>query len=248
MVKSQLQAQSANASARNSVAVTLAPTTAPRRIRLLLVDDHPVVRKGLIACLAHQPNLVVVGEATNGQEAIQKAKELEPDVLLMDIDMPVMNGLTATVALRNDLPQAKVLIVTSQADSDCVKRIVQSGARGCVLKDASPSELSKAIELVDGGNAFFSPAIAPFALNQFVRGTNPDEGGEALTAREREVLIQIAEGRSNKEIASVLNIGSRTVETHRERLMRKLGIRTIAGLTKYALAHGLVSLPRHPPV
>jgi len=205
-----------------------------------------VVRKGLVACLANRPNLEVLGEAADGQEAIRKAKELCPDVLLMDIDMPVMNGLTATVALRNELPQAKVLIVTSRADSDCVKRIVQSGARGCVLKDASPNELTQAIELVDGGNAFFSPSIAPYALNQFVRGTNPDPGDEALTPREREVLVQIAEGRSNKEIASVLNIGSRTVETHRERLMRKLNIRTIAGLTKYALANGLVSLPRDP--
>jgi len=212
-------------------------------IRILLADDHPVVRKGIGSCLSRKPNLQIIAEAGDGQEALKKAKELRPDVVVMDIDMPNMNGLAVTEALRKEAPQIKVLILSMHGSSEYVMRIIQSGAKGFVLKNASPDELIKAIETVQSGEAFFSPDAAKAALNHFVRGNNSGGvDGELLTSREREVLIQIADGLSNKEIASRLGVGVRTVETHRERIMRKLNIHSVAGLTKFAIAQGYVTL------
>ncbi|HTL57811.1 MAG TPA: response regulator transcription factor [Candidatus Limnocylindrales bacterium] len=213
-------------------------------IRVLLVDDHPVVRRGLAACLSLQGNISIVGEAADGREAIQKAKELAPDVVLMDIDMPQINGLSATEMLRRQDPNLKVLILSMHHHPEYVLRILQSGARGYVLKEASPEELLRAIETVQAGETFFSSDVARVALNQFVHG--PGEGPRAtqLSNREREVLVAIAEGLSNKEIACRLGVGVRTVETHRERIMRKLNIHSVAGLTKFAIAKGLITLPK----
>jgi two-component system, NarL family, nitrate/nitrite response regulator NarL len=215
-------------------------------IKLLLVDDHPIVRKGVGSCLAKFPNLQIIGEAADGTEALRKAKELLPDIVLMDVDMPHMDGLAVTQALRKELPLIKVLILSMHRGTDSVLRILQSGALGYVLKDASPEELVQAIESVNAGQSFFSPAVARLALNQFVRG--PGEGPSAmdLTNREREVLILIADGLSNKEIASRLEVGVRTIETHRERIMRKLNIHSVAGLTRFAIAKGLISLRDDP--
>lgn len=216
------------------------------RIKLLLVDDHPVVRKGISSCLARHPHLNVVGEAADGQEALRKARELKPDLILMDIDMPEMNGLMVTEMLKKESPDIKVLILSMHNSTEYVMRIVQSGARGYVLKEAATEELVRAIETVNGGEAFFSPDVARMALNQFVRGGA--EGADThLTTREREVLILIAEGLSNKEIASKLGVGVRTVETHRERIMRKLNIHSVAGLTKFAITKGLITLSGGTP-
>jgi two-component system nitrate/nitrite response regulator NarL len=215
-----------------------------RPIRIVLVDDHPVVRKGLCSCLARHEHLVIVGEAGDGREALRKVGELSPDLVLMDIDMPHMDGLAATAQLRKDSPGVKVLVLSMHKQSDYVLRILQSGARGYVLKETSPDELVKAIEMVHAGEAFFSPEIARVALNQFVRGAGAGPHTGELSNREREVLIAIAEGLSNKEIAVRLGVGVRTVETHRERIMRKLDIHSIAGLTKFAIAKGLISLPK----
>ena len=212
------------------------------RIKLLLVDDHPVVRRGISSCLARQERLTIVGEAADGLEAVRKAKELNPDIILMDIDMPHMNGLAVTEVLRRELPSIKVLILSMHSNTDYVLRIIQSGARGYVLKEASTEELVRAIETVESGEAFFSPDVARVALNQFVRGPGTGPNASQLTNREREVLVQIAEGLSNKEIASHLGVGVRTVETHRERIMRKLDIHSVAGLTKFAISKGLISL------
>lgn len=211
-------------------------------IRVLLADDHPVVRKGLSSCLAQVPNVEIVGEATDGQEALRKAKELAPDLVLMDIDMPLLNGLTAADILRKENPGVKVLILSMHSDSEFVMRILQSGARGYILKQAPTEELVKAIETIYAGESYFSQDVARLALNQFVRG--PGEGPHTgqVSAREREVLIAIAEGLSNKEIACRLGVGVRTIETHRERIMRKLNIHSVAGLTKFAISKGLVSL------
>ena len=215
-------------------------------IRVLIVDDHPVVRKGLSACLSRLKDVMIIGEAADGQEALRRAKELAPDIVLMDIDMPNMNGLTATELLVKENPAAKVLVLSMHSHTDYVIRILQSGARGFVLKEASPDELLQAIETVHREETFFSPEVARVALNQFVRGN--DGAPQALISnREREVLIAIAEGLSNKEIASRLDVGVRTVETHRERIMRKLNIHSIAGLTKYAIHKGLISLPSQLP-
>lgn len=212
-----------------------------RRIKLLLVDDHPVVRKGISSCLARHEHLQIVGEAANGAEAIQKTRELMPDIVLMDIDMPEMNGLAVTEVLRKEVPKIKVLILSMHSNSEYVMRIIQSGAAGYVLKEAPTEELVSAIEAVNAGEAFFSPEVARVALNKYVRGAGENAAAQ-LTNREREVLIQIAEGLSNKEIASKLGVGVRTVETHRERIMRKLNIHSVAGLTKFAISQGLVSL------
>jgi two-component system, NarL family, nitrate/nitrite response regulator NarL len=219
-----------------------------KAVRVLLVDDHPVVRRGLSSCLALHEQVVVVGEAVDGQEGIRKAKELLPDVVLMDIDMPHLNGLSATEILRRENPNIKVLVLSMHRHPEYVMRILQSGARGYVLKEASPEELLGAIQTIQSGETFFSPDIARLALNQFVHGPGEGPHPAQLSNREREVLVAIAEGLSNKEIASRLGVGVRTVETHRERIMRKLNIHSIAGLTKFAIAKGLVALPKDAEV
>lgn len=215
---------------------------ANQRIRLLLADDHPVVRRGLTACLGQRPNLEIVGEAADGQEALRKAKELVPDVLLTDLDMPYLTGLAVAEALHKELPGIKVLVLSTHSNTELVLRCAQVGVSGYVLKQASPDEFVLAIEAVNAGQSFFSPDVAHAALKQFVRGNGHGPEPADLTHREREVLVHIAEGLCNKQIASRLNIGTRTVETHRERLMRKLNIHTIAGLTRFAVAKGLVHM------
>ena len=207
-----------------------------------MADDHPVVRKGLSACLGRYEHLVIIGEAADGLEAVAKAKALLPDLVLLDIDMPNMSGLAATEVLRKELPQVKVLILSMHQRSEYLLRMLQSGARGYVSKETPPEELVKAIEMVNAGETFFSPELARMALNQFVQGDGEGPALGALTDREREVLMLIAEGLSNKEIANSLGVGVRTVETHRERIMHKLGIHSVAGLTRFAISKGLVTL------
>jgi two-component system nitrate/nitrite response regulator NarL len=212
-------------------------------IRILLVDDHPIVRRGISACLSRYPSFLVVGEAGNGQEALRKARELLPDVVLMDIDMPQMSGLAVTEVLRKELPQTKVVVISTSRNSESVARIIESGARGFVAKEANPDDWARAVETVHSGDLFFSPDVARVALNQLVRWKgNAHDPAAPITGRERQVLTAIADGLSNKEIASRLGIGLRTVETHRERVMRKLNIHSVAGLTKYAVVEGLSPL------
>jgi DNA-binding NarL/FixJ family response regulator len=198
-----------------------------KKIKVLLVDDHPVVRKGLHSCLANRDNLKIVGEASNGTEALQKVKELDPDVVLMDINMPGMDGLEVTETLRKDSPRTRVLVLSVHDTREYVMRIVKAGARGYVLKDTPPEELVQAIETVNAGEAYFSPSVARIALNQYVAESDSNSPLTRLSEREREVLVQIAEGKSNKEIASQLNIGVRTVETHRERIAVDLKTRSL---------------------
>lgn len=217
---------------------------AKRPIRVLLVDDHPVVRKGLSSYLSNYGQVTIIGEASDGQEALRKARELAPDLVLMDIDMPRMNGLTAADTLRKENPKIKVLVLSMHSDTDNVLRILQSGARGFVLKQAPTDDLIRAIESVTSGETFFSPDVARVAINQFVRGGSEGSQTTQVSNREREVLIAIAEGLSNKEIACRLGVGVRTIETHRERIMRKLNIHSVAGLTKFAISKGLVPLQK----
>jgi two-component system, NarL family, nitrate/nitrite response regulator NarL len=211
-------------------------------IKVLVADDHPVVRKGLQSCLARQGHIRMVGEAADGDEALRKTRELKPDVVLMDITMPGMNGLAVTEVLRKELPQVKVLVLSVHSNKDSIFRVIQAGAHGYVSKEAPADEVLQAIESVNAGEPFFSEEIARAALSEFVNSGGKKEPFSQLTSREREVLVEIAEGKSNKEIADDLHIGVRTIETHRERIMRRLNIHSVAGLTKYAIANGLVSL------
>jgi DNA-binding NarL/FixJ family response regulator len=215
-------------------------------IKVLVADDHPVVRKGLQTCLARHGKLRIVGEAADGDEALRKTRELLPDVVLMDISMPGMNGLAVTEVLRKELPQIKVLILSVHHNKEYIFRVIQAGAHGYVSKEAPPEDVLRAIESVSEGEPFFSEDIARAALNEFVSSGGKKEPFAQLTSREREVLVLIAEGKSNKEIADRLGIGVRTIETHRERIMRRLNIHSVAGLTKYAIANGLISLEGGP--
>jgi two-component system nitrate/nitrite response regulator NarL len=215
-------------------------------IKVLVADDHPVVRKGLQLFLSRQAHLRLAGEACDGDEALRKTRELKPDVVLMDISMPGMDGLAVTEVLRKELPQIKVLILSVHNNKEYIFRVIQAGAHGYVSKEAPPEEVLRAIESVHAGEPFFSEDIARAALNEFINSGGKKEPFAQLTSREREVLVLIAEGQSNKEIATKLGIGVRTIETHRERIMRRLSIHSVAGLTKYAIANGLVSLEGGP--
>jgi two-component system nitrate/nitrite response regulator NarL len=218
-----------------------------QKIKVLVADDHPVVRKGLQLCLARQERLKIVGEAADGDEALRLARELAPDVVLMDITMPGMNGLAVTEVLRKEAPKTKVLVLSVHSTKEYVFRIIQAGAHGYVSKEATPEELLRAIVSVYEGEPFFSPEIARAALNQLVSSGGKKDPFAQLTGREREVLALIAEGKSNKEIANHLGIGVRTIETHRERIMRRLDIHSVAGLTKFAISNGLITLEGQPP-
>jgi two-component system nitrate/nitrite response regulator NarL len=214
-----------------------------KKIRLLLADDHPVVRRGMRSCLEGIKHVEVVAEAVDGKEALAKVKELSPDIVLMDIDMPIMNGLEATKLIQEEYPDTRVLILSVHTNKEYVLQIIRSGAQGYVLKDASPDVLVRAIESVDGGEPFFSPDISQIVLNQYLEEAGADSADNVkLTTRERQVLAMIAGGRSNKEMANELNVGVRTIETHRERVMNKLNIHSVAGLTKYAISNGIVKL------
>jgi two-component system, NarL family, nitrate/nitrite response regulator NarL len=210
--------------------------------RLLLVDDHPIVRTGMAAFLGQQPELEIVGEAADGREALAKARLLVPDLILLDIELPHLNGLAVAEALRKELPQVKVLILSVHVRRELVLRALHAGVRGYVSKDAPLEVLLQGIETVRKGQTYFSPEAARIALSRFVQGNGGSAEIRDLTHCEREVLIHIAEGFSNKEIANKLGRGVRTVETHREHIMRKLDVHTIAGLTRFAVARGLVAL------
>jgi DNA-binding NarL/FixJ family response regulator len=202
-----------------------------------------VVRMGISSFLARHPEFELLEEAKDGLEALKRAKELRPDIVLMDIDMPHLDGLALTEILRKELPQTKVIFLSGLSTTRFIHRILQSGARGFISKQASSEELLTALEVVAAGDTFFSPEVARLALNQLVSTDAKAMGVPNLSDREREILMLIAEGLSNKEIAAHLDIGARTVETHRERIMRKLNVHSVAGLTTFAVANGLVQLP-----
>jgi DNA-binding NarL/FixJ family response regulator len=214
-----------------------------KKISVLLVEDHTVVRQGLRALLAAEEDIEVVGEAENGRQAVVLARKTPPDVVVMDLAMPLLNGLEATRQILKSVPTARVLVLTSYGDDDCVEQLMQAGATGYMIKQTAANDLLKAIREVHRGNAFFSPAIAKRLRDQcreaFSSGQPAKKAGE-LTSREAEVLQLIAEGFSNKQIASELCISIKTVEKHRQQVMNKLNIHDVAGLTRYAISKGMV--------
>ena len=224
-----------------------------RKISVLLVDDHTVVRQGLRALLSAEEDIEVQGEAENGRQAVVLAKKLTPDVIVMDVAMPLLNGLEATRQILKAVPTTKVLVLTSYGDDDCVAQMMDAGASGYLIKQTAANDLLKAIREVQRGNAYFSPAIARRLRDQcreaFTTGQSPRKATE-LTSREGEVLQLIAEGFSNKQIAAELTISIKTVEKHRQQVMNKLNIHDVAGLTRYAISKGMIerTVPAIPAV
>ena len=207
-------------------------------IRVLVVDDHGVVRQGLRMYLALDPELEVVGEATNGAEALRLSHELEPDVVLMDLLMPVMDGISATAAIRRELPEVEVIALTSVLEDSAVFGAMRAGATGYLLKDTKAEDLCRAIKAAAAGQVQLSPPVAA----RLLRELPPPRQAEPLTDRETEVLRQLAEGKSNKEIARALTIAEKTARTHVSNILGKLGVASRTQAALHAVRSGLVSL------
>lgn len=204
-----------------------------------MADDHTIVRTGIRHVLEGEAGFEVVGEAADGSEALSLALELRPDVIVLDISMPHESGLEVAARLRSNVSSSRVLILSMHDNAEYVLESVRAGAHGYLLKDTAATELRNAVRAVCRGESYFSPPVAS-RLSAALRGEHDTHPLDQLTGREREVLLGIARGRTNKEIAAELGISHRTVETHRESLMRKLQIRTVAELTRFALATGIV--------
>lgn len=224
----------------NSTATSAGPIT------VVLADDHNIVREGLRLLLESSGNIQVVGEAENGRQAVQKAKELRPDVIVLDLAMPLLNGMEATRQIVKEVPEVKVLILSSYSDDERVQQLLKSGAIGYLVKQTAATDLITAVHEAKKGNSFLSPSISKrLADNQrqtFVTGGGvaKKSSNQALTPREAEVLQLIAEGYPNKQIAAELSISIKTVEKHRQQVMNKLNLHDIAGLTRHALSHGII--------
>lgn len=214
-------------------------------IRLLLADDHAVVRSGLRLLLEAQPDLTIVGEVENGDDAIRRTAELSPDVVLMDIEMPGMNGIEATRRIKNERPETAVLALTMYEDDQYFFEMLRAGAAGYVPKRAAPDELASAIRAVSRGEVFIHPSLAGRLVQDYLQRREVEESDPPagdLTPREQEVLMLIAQGLSNGEIAEQLVISIKTVDRHRENIMRKLNLHNRVDLVKYALRKGLIDL------
>ena len=217
-----------------------------QRTSVLLVDDHPFVREGIRSFLSDLPDFEVVGEASTGLEALKMAQQHEPDFILLDINMPGLNGLEAVGQLRKGTPNAKILILTVHNSREYVLHVAKSGAHGYILKEAPPEELLQAMQAIRSGQKYYSPTVAGYVFDEYEKGggkkEKQDKPERQLTAREVEVLICTAKGRSIKEMAEELNITVATVQTYRVRLMEKVGVHNIAGLVKFALQKGYLPL------
>ena len=211
------------------------------KVRILLADDHALVRAGMKSLLESTEGFEVVAEASNGREAVRLARTIGPDIALLDIAMPELNGLDAARRLAAESPGVKVLILSMHADAGYVREAMQAGTAGYVLKDASVDELELAIRAALRGERYLDPRVSKHVIEGYVRGLQAEEPGPALTPRQREILQLIAEGRSTRDIAERLHLSVKTVETHRAQLMDRLDIRDVAGLTRYAIRIGLVS-------
>jgi len=216
-----------------------------KKIRVLIVDDHTLVRDGIRALLALVADIEVVGEATNGKEAVEQVRQLSPDVVLMDLAMPIMGGLEATRRIRREFPGPRVLALTQYDDSEYVVPVIEAGARGFVTKMAAFSELASAIQAVYSGDSFLSPSAAAALVEECQQKTSEEETKDPyqqLTDREREVLKLVAEGHTAREIADMLVISPKTVEWHKSSLMNKLNIHNNTDLIKFAIRRAVITL------
>ena len=219
-------------------------TTTEKRIRVMLVDDHVLLREGLRALVEMEPDMVVVGEADNGRDAVEMVRELTPDVVVMDIGMPELNGIDATRQLQGRRTNVSILCLSVHREKRLVAAMLEAGAAGYLLKTSARTELIEALRTVASGETYLSPPIAGDIVEHHLRDRTHGKRGAytALTDREREVLQLIAEGHHTKAVADRLNISPKTVLTHRENMMKKLGIDSVSGLTRYALREGLAQL------
>ena len=215
-----------------------------KRITVLLAEDHQIVREGFRSLLKHERDIEVVGEAETGRQAVQLTRKLRPAVVVMDIAMPLLNGLEATRQIRKDFPDTKVLILSAHSDDAYVEQAAALGAAGFLLKQTSSHDLATAIREVQKGNTFFSPAISKRVQDRdqksLDREGNFKKKNNRLSSREVEVLQLIAEGKPNKQVAAELGVSFKTVDKHRQHLMGKLNIHDVAGLTRYAIAEGII--------
>ena len=215
------------------------------KIRVLLAEDHTIVRKGLRALLDDETDIEVVGEAEDGRETVRQVERVHPDVVLMDITMPLLNGVEATRQIKAQHPEVQVLGLTRHENEEYIYQLLRAGASGYVVKQAAPAELVEAIRAVSQSETYLSPSINPSVVEEYIRQakamvkSGPDE---RLTPREREVLQLVAEGRTNREIAQVLSISVKTVEHHRANLMSKLDLYSAAELTQYAIRTGVIDV------
>lgn len=216
-----------------------------QRIKVLVVDDHTIVRDGICALLALVADIEVVGEAANGKEALEEMEKLAPDVVLMDLAMPIMGGLEATRRICREFPRAKVLVLTQYEDREYIFPIIEAGARGFISKVAASSELASGIRAVFGGDSFVSPSVAKIFIEDYqqrVAGWGTADPYSQLTDREREVLKLLAEGHTTQQIADMLIVTPKTVEGHKTSLMAKLNIHNRTELVKYAIRKGIITL------
>jgi DNA-binding NarL/FixJ family response regulator len=215
-----------------------------KKTRILIADDHGIVRKGLRLQLEQNSDFEVVGEATEGREAVRMAEELLPDVVIMDIAMPNLNGIQATTQLVRKNPQIAVIILSMYSDETYLMRTLAAGAKGYLLKESADVDLLRAVEVVAQGKPFFSPAIADTLLEDYMRQLQQrglQDSYDLLTDREKEILQLLAEGKSNKDVAGILNLSTNTVETHRTRIMQKLDLHSTAEIVLYAVRKGIIS-------
>ncbi len=213
-------------------------------IKIIIADDHQIVRQGLSTLLAKEPDMEVVAQAENGRKVVQLAKELVPHIIIMDVNMPDLNGIEATRQILHSSPGIKVIALSMHTDRRFVVNMLKAGASGYLLKDCAFEELSNAIRLVMANKTYLSPGVSDIVIKDYVQGLSAPGSSafSVLTNREREVLQLMAEGRTTSQIAEHLHISVKTVETHRQQVMHKLGIHSVAELTKYAIREGLTSL------
>jgi DNA-binding NarL/FixJ family response regulator len=213
-------------------------------LQILIVDDHEVVRRGLRVLIEPHPGWEVCAEAKDGREAVEKARELKPDVVVMDIGMPELNGLEATRQILKAARRTEVLILTAHESEQLVREVLEAGAHGYVLKSAAGPDLVNAIEALSKHEAFFTSSVARIVLNSYRKKGSPEESSEELppllSPREREIIQLLAEGKSNNEVAGILCISAKTVETHRAHIMEKLNLHSIAELVHYAIRNQIV--------